>query len=257
MLKKLVRYGNSNALVLDKAILELLNISEGSVVKISTDGRSIILTPQNPQASVNISQTFTSTNALRAAHVQETLKAYPHLSEAQQAVLGAELLGLTEKHAELMMSLGTRQELQKELARAQAACAGDRGAFLAEYHRLIATYVPEITALEQAMRQLHEKCQKLSGQDPDKFTPEKQKTMEKEMAQVFEKHKIAQMKMQNFTDSPEYQHKAQLIAEKYQGNQNSAEFMHEIKELMYEFCPEMRQIHQDLDVVFKKYQQNP
>ena len=48
MLKKLVRYGNSNALVLDKAILELLNISEGSVVKISTDGKSIILTPFQP-----------------------------------------------------------------------------------------------------------------------------------------------------------------------------------------------------------------
>lgn len=45
MLKKLVKYGNSNALVLDKAILELLNMSEGSIVKLSTDGKSLIITP--------------------------------------------------------------------------------------------------------------------------------------------------------------------------------------------------------------------
>ncbi len=46
MIKKLVRYGNSNALVIDRAILELLNISEGSLVKMSTDGKSLIVTPE-------------------------------------------------------------------------------------------------------------------------------------------------------------------------------------------------------------------
>ena len=46
MLKKLVKYGNSNALILDRAILELLNINEGAVVKLHTDGKSLIITPQ-------------------------------------------------------------------------------------------------------------------------------------------------------------------------------------------------------------------
>ena len=46
MIKKLVRYGNSNALVIDRAILELLNIGEGSMVKMSTDGKSLIITPE-------------------------------------------------------------------------------------------------------------------------------------------------------------------------------------------------------------------
>lgn len=45
MIKKLVKYGNSTALVLDKAILELLNMSEGGSVKITTDGKSLILSP--------------------------------------------------------------------------------------------------------------------------------------------------------------------------------------------------------------------
>src|SRR5579863_6335427 len=48
MLKKLVKYGNSNALILDRAILELLNISEGAIVKLHTDGKSLVITPQEP-----------------------------------------------------------------------------------------------------------------------------------------------------------------------------------------------------------------
>lgn len=52
MLKKLVKYGNSNALILDKAIMELLNMQEGSTVKFKTDGKSLIITPvENEKAS--------------------------------------------------------------------------------------------------------------------------------------------------------------------------------------------------------------
>ncbi|MCK4265220.1 AbrB/MazE/SpoVT family DNA-binding domain-containing protein [Candidatus Babeliales bacterium] len=43
MLKKLVKYGNSNALVFDRAILELLNISEGSILKLRIEGDVLII----------------------------------------------------------------------------------------------------------------------------------------------------------------------------------------------------------------------
>jgi len=55
MLKKLVKYGNSNALILDRAILELLNISEGAVVKLHTDGKSLVITPQELAEGKDIS----------------------------------------------------------------------------------------------------------------------------------------------------------------------------------------------------------
>lgn len=45
MLKRLIRYGNSQALVIDKALLEILNFKEGDLIKIKTDGRSLILSP--------------------------------------------------------------------------------------------------------------------------------------------------------------------------------------------------------------------
>lgn len=45
MIKKLVRYGNSQAIVLDRAILELLGIQEGGEVKLSIEGGALVLRP--------------------------------------------------------------------------------------------------------------------------------------------------------------------------------------------------------------------
>jgi antitoxin component of MazEF toxin-antitoxin module len=45
MIKKLVRHGNSRALIIDKPILELLGADENSEFTIVTDGRSLTITP--------------------------------------------------------------------------------------------------------------------------------------------------------------------------------------------------------------------
>ena len=45
MLKKLTRHGNSLALVIDKGILELLNIDDKTPLDISTDGTLLLITP--------------------------------------------------------------------------------------------------------------------------------------------------------------------------------------------------------------------
>jgi len=45
MTKKLVRHGNSAALILDKPILDLLNVTMETPLEISTDGRSIVISP--------------------------------------------------------------------------------------------------------------------------------------------------------------------------------------------------------------------
>lgn len=49
MTKKLIQHGNSVALVIDKPILELLNISVETPFEITTDGRNLILSPQNEE----------------------------------------------------------------------------------------------------------------------------------------------------------------------------------------------------------------
>jgi len=43
--KKLSKHGNSLALVIDRAVLELLGIDEQTTLNISTDGRALIIVP--------------------------------------------------------------------------------------------------------------------------------------------------------------------------------------------------------------------
>ena len=45
MIKKLVRHGNSRALIIDKPILELIGANENSEFSITTDGTSLTITP--------------------------------------------------------------------------------------------------------------------------------------------------------------------------------------------------------------------
>lgn len=45
MPKRLVKHGNSRAIVVDKAILELLKIDDDTDLDLSTDGRSLVITP--------------------------------------------------------------------------------------------------------------------------------------------------------------------------------------------------------------------
>jgi antitoxin component of MazEF toxin-antitoxin module len=45
MIKSLVKHGNSWALVIDRPILDLLNIDPEGPVEISTDGQSMTVTP--------------------------------------------------------------------------------------------------------------------------------------------------------------------------------------------------------------------
>ena len=45
MFKKLTRHGNSLALIIDRPVLELLNIDKETPLEISTDGRSLIVSP--------------------------------------------------------------------------------------------------------------------------------------------------------------------------------------------------------------------
>jgi antitoxin component of MazEF toxin-antitoxin module len=50
MIKKLTRHGNSWALVIDKPVLELLDIDPESPLEIVTDGQTLIISPARSTA---------------------------------------------------------------------------------------------------------------------------------------------------------------------------------------------------------------
>ena len=55
MIKKLSKHGNSLAVLIDKPILDLLNINEHTHINIKTDGTNIIIEPVRTQSSSTIS----------------------------------------------------------------------------------------------------------------------------------------------------------------------------------------------------------
>ncbi len=46
MIKKLTKHGNSLALVIDRGVLDLLNIDAETPLNIKTDGKCLIVTPE-------------------------------------------------------------------------------------------------------------------------------------------------------------------------------------------------------------------
>jgi len=49
MIKTLTRHGNSYALIIDKAVMELLHIAPETELEISTDGSALIVAPAKSQ----------------------------------------------------------------------------------------------------------------------------------------------------------------------------------------------------------------
>jgi antitoxin component of MazEF toxin-antitoxin module len=49
MVKTLTKHGNSLALVIDKPILELLKIDADTPLEVTTDGRSLVISPSDPR----------------------------------------------------------------------------------------------------------------------------------------------------------------------------------------------------------------
>ncbi len=55
MTKKLIQHGNSAALVIDKALLELLHVRMDTPLEVTTDGKNIIISPQgSPSAEKDL-----------------------------------------------------------------------------------------------------------------------------------------------------------------------------------------------------------
>jgi len=63
MTKKLIRHGNSAALILDKALLDLLKVEMDTPLEVTTDGRNIIVSPQvNERAEATLLQALERIN---------------------------------------------------------------------------------------------------------------------------------------------------------------------------------------------------
>jgi antitoxin MazE len=53
MIKKLVSHGNSAALIIDKPIMDLLNVDMSTPLEITTDGKNLIVSPVDSKTREN------------------------------------------------------------------------------------------------------------------------------------------------------------------------------------------------------------
>jgi hypothetical protein len=153
----------------------------------------------------------------------------------------------------LIQQRAENKEFQKELSAAAAGYGFNKEEFFQVYQALIKKYVPEEETIQKSIDAFYVKCNELSGINSTNNTAKLREEMSKDFLALFLKHKETQQAFALVTNSPEYQHKAQLITEKFQNNQQSAEFIKEMQELMYEFCPGMKILQEEMAIITKKY----
>lgn len=66
MVKKLIKHGNSAALILDKALLEILQVNMDTSLEITTDGQNIIISPATSEK--NESDLLSALERVNKAH---------------------------------------------------------------------------------------------------------------------------------------------------------------------------------------------
>lgn len=251
MLKKLVKYGNSNALVLDKAILELLNIAEGSVLKISTDGKSIILTPQGNTVSQQIHETYNSDRAWLDVMAQETSKKYK-ISEKSKK----EMINLYKSFQDLSFQLIQNADYIEELSQLRQQFADTTSLeFIEAYKALRGKFSPELMHIEKELAyfESNHKLTANSGYKSQNLDESQRNSMQQEFAATFKKHAEAFVAYNAFFNNPNYQHEVQLITEKYSNTKNSVEYIEAMEEIQRKYSPETQQLRDEIKAISQKY----
>lgn len=72
MVKKLIKHGNSAALILDKALLEILHVNMDTSLEITTDGQNIIISPTTDEN--NESDLLSALDRVNKAHSKTLAK---------------------------------------------------------------------------------------------------------------------------------------------------------------------------------------
>lgn len=224
MLKKIVKYGNSSALVLDKALLELLNIEEGSVVKIKTDGVSLIITPQHVLVQETISPTLTIESTFNDAIKNCLAQSFGGDSE-KATVFQEELRAIGDRYKKIVAGKKDKPELQ--------ASALER--------------------MKQEIDALLNKYAAANSQDWDLINRD---VLRKEFEKIHRKYQHVLTAVSALMETPEYIHEMALLGEKHQNTPDaihSKEYLKASAQLISKSIPEYAVYQDELKKVGEKW----
>ena len=163
MLKKLAKYGNSTTLVIDKAILELLNMDESSIVKLQTDGKSLIITPVKANnATDNVS--YENSEAMNVAK-EAAIKKLPNIEFNKEAflVVQKECLDIFTRYGDVSRKFFTEVALSDNFQNAVAQItqkfdpATHPEEYLKEYNKLKLQFCPELAQMDKELSEIQRK----------------------------------------------------------------------------------------------------
>lgn len=245
MLKKLVKYGNSTALVLDKAILELLGMAEGSVVKIKTDGVSLIITPQEKVEALGtepVDPEKVLAEASRKMHA-EHYQIEPSVDDMNE--LGQALMQVNLRYKPLVDRLTKNADYLEAVAKLQKKYKNpEQYAILGqEILALQKQYVPEYEDYQKELTAIQEAFDKKFGAKKP-VQPNTMAIMTELFRARFADPKQIEMMHKDMAlqNNEEYRHELMLLAEKYQHNLSSSDYINAFKELRYKYIPEAREL---------------
>lgn len=176
MLKKLAKYGNSTTLVIDKAILELLNMNESSMVKLHTDGKSLIITPVQsenlaPEKTVSYapSEALMEASNVLAAKINspqvkaESARELAKLSDQDRLEMQKEMTAVFLKNMELLKKFHAEVEPTKEFQ----ACLGEIAEkyspvnqcedYIKAFNALKNEFCPELKVMDEELGAINKK----------------------------------------------------------------------------------------------------
>lgn len=265
MLKKLVKYGNSNALVLDKPILELLGIEEGSVVRLKTDGVSLIITPHIKPAAEPVAESVSAPvdqgEAMARASIEMGIVQNPHLythlsaDEKRQFIEDAlqNYREVTSATAELAQNPEIYQNYRAEVAQ---LLASKPDATYAEKKAIFYKYSPKMRAAEQKAFELDAKY-KIPGFEDRQPGSDQHQAMQADFSHLFGNKfkKNNSCGSAEILSSPEYLHEMQLLAENHKaGVLTTEQYAEACREVIYKYLPEMRDTHAQVADIAAKFQ---
>lgn len=252
MLKKLVKYGNSHALVIDKALLELLNIAEGSVVKIKTDGVSLIITPHTPVTQETVVQPFAPQEYMSNALLNHQ-KTWTKNPEEGQLYMRA-LMDVMSRYAEPMQKMKS-PAFQKALEELDQKFGGNR--LNPKYGKAFVTlrnkHIPEFAEMEKEVKELSEKYAIEEGKYLDKENRGIFSLSLVEFKRVHEKYAAVLQQVGQLQENPDYIHEAVLLAEKHNITKNTPEYIEEYTRLVSKYIPEYATYQNELKAIGESF----
>lgn len=250
MLKKIVKYGNSSALVLDKALLELLNMAEGSLVKIKTDGISLIITPQIASTQEIVSPTLTiedTFNDARDKALELSLGSPEKVLAYQTACkeIAARCAAIMKNKMDIPEMRQALEAIKKRFSKDEA-----NPEYAEQIRNVLQRYVPELECMYQEMDALAQE-----HVSPEKNVANREGAT-KEFAKVHAKYGHLAQAVESLNEDPEYVHEMVLLAEKYQTNKNTTnpkEYFEEYTKLISKYIPEYHLYGEEVKKVAERY----